>query len=253
MLVSVAQAQMFFLALTRIMAMIIHVPVLGGQSIPTQVRIGFGLVLTAIIIPWQPLPAGAEALSLFGMAAAVTKEIILGTLAGFAAMITFGTVQIATEAMGLGSGFSSGRIFNPTMSESGSAYNQFFVMIAMLYFLVINGHHTFLLALQKTFEVVPINGVLPLDTFDTVAKMTAQLIGSGIHLALPVMAALLLTDFTLGLLAKAAPQVQVFFLGLPLKVGVSLFAMGLLFMVVFPGLANLYQAIGPRMMLLLGL
>jgi flagellar biosynthesis protein FliR len=59
MTISVAQAQLFFLAFTRIMAIIIHVPVFGGQNIPTQVRIGLGCALTLVLIPWQPLPPEA--------------------------------------------------------------------------------------------------------------------------------------------------------------------------------------------------
>ncbi len=65
------------------------------------------------------------------------------------------------------------------------------------------------------------------------------------------MAALLLTDLTLGLMARVAPQVQVFFLGLPLKVAISLVALGLLFSIVAPTLSNMFQELGPRMISLL--
>ncbi len=251
MIISIAQAQLFFLALTRIMALIIHVPVLGGQAIPNQVRIGLGIVLTVVLIPWQPLPPDAEALGLLGFALGIGKELLIGTLAGFAANLTFGAIQIAGEAMGLESGFGSGRIFNPSMGESGSAFNQVFVMVATLFFLVINGHHIFLIALKKTFDLIPVNGPLPLDSMDTLVRTTVLLIGAGIRLALPVMAALILTDLALGLLARVAPQIQVFFLGMPLKVGVSLLALGMVFAVALPLLGDLYRQMGERMLMLL--
>ncbi|GAP07910.1 flagellar biosynthesis pathway, component FliR [Anaerolinea thermolimosa] len=252
MIVSVAQAQLFFLVVTRVLAMLIHVPVLGGQSIPTQVRLAFGLMLSAVLIPWQPLPPGAEAMGLFGFAVAIGKEVLLGTLAGFAAELTFAVIVIAGEAMGLESGFSSGRVFNPSMGESGSAFNQLFVMVAMMFFFIIDGHHIFLIAMQKTFEVIPVNGTLPLQSLDALIRMTAQLIAAGIQLALPVMAALIFTDVALGLLARVAPQVQIFFLGLPLKVGVSMAALGLLVTMVLPAVGNLYKMVGNRMLILLG-
>lgn len=251
MIISVAQAQLFFLALTRTLAILAHIPFLGSQNIPPQVRIGLGVLLAAILIPWQPLPAEAEAIALFGFTLAIGKEVLLGTLAGFAAALTFGAVQVTGEAMGLGSGFSSSRIFNPTMGESGSAFNQIFIIIAMMYFLVIDGHHLFIAALQRSFQVIPLNGEFPFASLETLIRMTAQLITTGVHLGLPVMAALILTDLTLGLLARVSPQVQVYFLGLPVKVGISLLALGLMFAVVFPYLANLYQSIGPRMIQLL--
>ncbi len=252
MLISIAQAQLFFLALTRILAVIIHVPVLGGQSIPTQVRLGFGLVLTIVLIAWQPLPPDAKELGLLAFAFGIGKEILIGTLAGFAAALTFGAIQIAGEVMGLGSGFGSSRIFNPALSDSGSAFNQIFVMVAMMVFLLIDGHHLVIYAIGQTFKLIPINGPLPLDSFEPLARVTAQLILAGIQLAMPVLAALTLTDIGLGLLARVAPQVQIFFLGLPMKVGVALFAMGTMFAVILPSLSNLFQMTGPRMLALLG-
>ncbi len=252
MIISVAQAQLFFLAFTRIMATIIHVPVLGGQTIPNQVRIALGIVLAVVLIPWQPVAADAASMGLFGFAVAIAKELIIGTLAGFSAEMVFGAMQLAGEAMGVGSGFGSGRIFNPTFNESSSSFNQLFVMVAMMYFLVINGHQLFIAALARTFQLIPVGGDIPLNSINTLMQYFAELITAGIQLALPVMAALFLTDLSLGLLARVAPQVQVFFLGLPLKVGVSLFALGLMLMSAMPVMNNMFQSIGPRMIHLLG-
>lgn len=252
MVISVAQAQSFFLVLTRILAVIIHVPVLGGQAVPAPVRIGLGLLLSAVLVPWQPLPPEAAALGLFALTAAIGREMLIGTLTGYAATMTFGAVQIAGETMGLGSGFGSGRILNPTLGDSGSPIDQFYLMIALLLFLVVNGHHIFLIALQRTFVLAPVNSALPLLDLERLIRLTAQLIASGVQMALPVLGALLLTDLTLGLLARVAPQVQVFFLGLPLKIGVSLIAFSLSFTVVLPLLSDLFKKIGPQMIALLG-
>lgn len=250
MAISVLQAQLFFLAFTRVMAVIIHVPVLGGQTIPNEYRIGLGVLLTMMMVSWQPAPVGAEEMGLFMMAVSIAREVLLGTLIGFAASLTFGAIIIAGEAMGLGSGFSSGHIFNPALGDSGSAYNQFFVMIATLFFLIIDGHHGVLFALQRSFEAVPVAGAVFPGSPEVLMRMTAQLITVGIQISLPVMCALLVTDFTLGLLARVAPQVQVYFLGLPLKVGVALVAMSLLFLAILPLLSNLFGGIGERMLAL---
>jgi flagellar biosynthetic protein FliR len=251
MTISVLQAQLFFLAFTRIMAVLIHVPVLGGQSIPNEYRIGFGALLTIVLVPWQPVAVDAESLGFFMMTTAIFREILLGTLAGFAASLTFGAVHIAAEAMGMGSGFSSSHIFNPAMGDSGSSYNQFFVIFATLFFLVIDGHHGVIIALQRSFEALPVNSTWAIGSPEGLISMTSMLIVAGIQLALPVVFALLLTDITLGLLARVAPQVQVYFLGLPLKVGVALVGMSLLIMTSLPLLRNLFLQIGPRMLALL--
>jgi flagellar biosynthesis protein FliR len=252
MQISIAQAQLFFLALTRVLSALIAIPILGGQTIPTNVRISFGIVLTLILIPWQSVSPDAQEISFIGFAVAILKELIIGMLIGFAASLTFATMQIVGEVMGFGSGFASSRIFNPAISETGTAFDQLFTIVAMMVFMVIDGHHLVILALGKTFEMVPINGPLPVGSLEMLARMTAQLIMTGIQLALPVMVALTITDIGLGLVARVAPRIQIYFLGLPLKVGVSLFALGSLMLIIFPALRNLYGAMGNRMLQLIG-
>ncbi len=249
MIISVAQAQLFFLVFTRIMAIIIHIPVFGGQNIPNQVRIGLGLVLALVLVPWQPLPATAATIGAIAYSIAVAKEIVIGTLVGFAADLAFGAIQLAGSAMGTGSGFESSRIFNPALGESGSSFDQIFVMTATMIFLVIDGHHLVLIALQKTFEVLPVNSGLPFNGIEALMRTTVTLITAGLHLALPVMAALILTDLVLGLLARVAPQVQVYFLGLPVKVVVALMALSLTFTVISPSLVAMFQSIPKNMLL----
>jgi len=248
MSISVLQAQLFFLAFTRIMAVMIHVPALGGQNIPSQVRIGLGLTLALVLFPLQSAPTG-EMIGAFAFGVGIGKEIIIGTLVGFAADLAFGAIQIAGSAMGMGSGFESGRIFNPSLGEAGSAFDQIFVMTAAMIFLILDGHHLVLIALQKTFTAVPLNGALPFNGLEAVLRMTSVFVASGVHMALPVMAALFLTDLTLGLLARIAPQVQVYFLGLPVKVVVAMIAMGMTFAVVFPYLGSLFKSMAENMLL----
>lgn len=250
MSISIAQAQQFFLALTRVLAIIIHIPVLGGQMIPNQVRIALGIVLTLFLIPWQTLPEAGAQLGFLAFLLAIGKQIIIGTVAGYAADLVFGVIQMGAEAMGLGSGFSSSRTFNPAVGDAGSAFDQLFTLTATMYFLVIDGHHQVLTALQKLFERVPIEASIPLADPNMLLQMTAQMIKTGVHLALPVLGALLLTDLSLGLLARITPQLQVYFLGLPLKIGVSLIALALVIGMVLPALGNLYGSIGLKMLTL---
>lgn len=248
MTISIAQAQIFFLVFTRMMAVIIHIPNLGGQTIPNQVRIALGLVLAILLVPWSPLPESTESLALLAFAAAILKEIIIGTLIGYAAILTFGVVSIAGEVMGLGSGFSSDRIFNPAMEQSVTPMGQLFVVVAMLLFMALNGHHIALVALQKSFTLVPVMSPMPAFSAETLLRTFAELIVVGVQMAFPIFAALLLADITLGLLSRVAPQVQVYFLGLPLKIGLSMFAFGLTLTIMFPLLSDLFNNLGDRML-----
>ncbi|RPI97558.1 MAG: flagellar biosynthetic protein FliR [Chloroflexi bacterium] len=252
MQISIAQAQLFFLALTRVLAILIHVPVLAGPSIPNQVKIGLGVLVAMIVLPWKPLGPEVESLPAFAFGMGVLRELVVGTLAGFAATLTFATFGVAGEVMGLTSGFSAGHLINPVLGTTGSAIDQFFQITVMLIFIVLNGHHTFLLGLQRTFEVIPLNGPLPDLTAEQLMRMTAEMVIAGIQLSLPVMSAVLLADLALGLLARVAPQVQVFFLGVPMKIGVGLIALSLAMTVFLPRLSNMFRLVGQQMVNLLG-
>ncbi len=267
MTISIAQFQLFLLAITRIMAILVQVPVLGGRLIPNEVKIGLGVLVTLLLAPVAmpkqfPLPPEAPALPLLAYGVALARELAIGLMAGFAASATFGVLQMAGEFMSSGSGFAAARAFNPAFEGSGSSFDQLFLMVALLFFLVINGHHLVLIAVQQTFTALPLNGSLEqlgelaaggtLHSAERLLTLTLQLISAGTLLALPVMGAALLADLTLGLLARVAPQVQVFFLGMPLKVGLSLLVLAATLQVMTPALRDLLNTIGPRMLYLLG-
>jgi flagellar biosynthetic protein FliR len=251
-LVSVVQAQIFFLSLTRVLAILIQIPMLGGNAIPTQVRIAFGLVLTIILVPWQTLPPATETIPLLAFAASILRELIIGVIAGYAANLTFGAISIAGEMISTSAGFSAGRILNPMLGDSTTSIDQLFVLFALALFLVIDGHHGFIAALKQTFDLIPVNTALPDFMANSLIKMTAQLIVLGIQMALPVVGTLLLTDITLGLLARVAPQIQVYFLGLPAKIALGLMAITLTLAVIMPKLIDTLRAIAPSMLKLLG-
>ncbi|HSO26565.1 MAG TPA: flagellar biosynthetic protein FliR [Anaerolineales bacterium] len=251
MIISLAQAQLFFLALTRILATLIHVPVLAGPSVPNQIKIGLGLLLAMVLLPWQTLPPEMPGWTSLAFGLAIGREMIVGTIAGFAAVLVFGALQITGDLMGLGAGFSAGRIINPALESSGSAMTQFFTLTAMLIFFVVNGHHSFLLGLARTFETLPLNSPLPDLSVSNILWMTTQMIAAGVQMAMPVFGALLLTDLALGLMARVAPQVQVYFLGIPLKVGVGLLALFLALRVFAAGLVDLFGSLGERLIWML--
>jgi flagellar biosynthetic protein FliR len=263
--VSTLQAQLFFLALTRILAILIQVPVLGGRMVLNQVKIGLGILLAMVMLPWQTAAQGglvltpdAPSLTLFGFGLAIGQELLIGTLAGFAAALTFSAVQIAGHLMDMTSGFNAGQTLNPALEQPGSVMDQITSMVTMLLFLVLNGHHLFLIGLQQTFSFVPLNsgwlsgqaGLAALA--ENLIRLTGSLVTAGVQMSLPVVGALLLADLTLALLARVAPQVQVFYLGVPLKIGLGLLILALSFPVIFPALVALFEALAGRTLLLLG-
>lgn len=252
MTISITQAQIFFLTLTRVLATIIHVPILGGRSIPNQIKISLGILLTMFMLPWQPILPDTQTMDAIAFGLSMGREILIGTIAGFAAVLTFGAFQIAGNMIGLGSGFGSGQILNPALEDTGSSIDQILIMTAFLIFIAMNGHHIFILGLSQTFQLLPVNSPLPNFSIQTLLGLSSGMITAGVHMALPLVGTLLLADLTLGLLARVAPQMHVFFLGIPLKVGLGLLALSFSLILLLPNMTSLFESMGKRMLMLLG-
>lgn len=205
-----------------------------------------------IITPTLPQPADTETISGITFGFAMAQEVIIGALAGYAAALTFGAVQMAGHLMGMVSGFSAANVLNPALEDNGTAMDQMFLITGTLVFIVINGHHSFLLGLIRTFDVIPVSSSIPQLSLPNVSSIFSQFITAGIQLSLPIMGTLLLTDLTLGLLARVAPQVHVFFLGIPLKIGIGLVALALTIVILGPNLQLMFLRIGEYSLKLLG-
>ncbi len=248
----IAQVQLFLLAFTRVMAALVQVPMLAGRAVPNRIRVPLGLVLTLLLAPWTPVVAAPAEMTALGFGAALARELVLGFVIGFAAQLTFGALQTAGEFMGLVGGFANGRVLNPALESNSTALDQLFLMMAMLLFLLFNGHHLVLLGLAQTFTLVPVAAPLPALTVDRALVLAQTLITAGVVLALPVMGASFLTDAALGLVARVAPQIQIFFLEGPLKIAVVLLTLSTGLGVIAPGVIALVRDIGPRMLWLVG-
>ena len=164
-----------------------------------------------------------------------------------------GAIQTAGEYVSTGGGFAAGRVMNPAFDSASTALDQLYLILASLIFLTLNGHHLVLLGLAGTFRALPVAGPLPTFSLERLLMLSQSLLTAGLTLALPVLAASLMADLTLGLLARVAPQIQVFFLEGPLKVAIVMVTLIASLGVIVPGLTVLVRDIGPRMQWLVGM
>jgi flagellar biosynthetic protein FliR len=253
MLITVATVQLFILVFTRVTAILVQIPIFGGTMVNNWVKIGLSVSISLLVVPIEQLLAYQVELPVVAYTFAVFQELIIGLLVGFAGSLLFNTIQVAGTIMELSSGFSAGSIFNPTIGATGSAFSQFFVLFSMMYFLVINAHHKFLQGLWYSYVVMPIGSSVTILSPTGLLSLSGKILLSGIQIALPVMAALLLTDITMGLLARVSPQINVFFLGLPVKVWVAVIGLFLAIMVLSPVIHDLFGNIDANMIQILGL
>jgi flagellar biosynthesis protein FliR len=241
------QVQIFLLGLVRIASMLALMPIFGSSSIPVQLKAGMALILCFILFPFiqqhtsMPLP---QTTGLFIYK--ILLEAFVGIAIGFVATLLFSAVQFAGYLIDVLTGFSFVELVDPFTDTSVTVFGQFNVLIFTIAFFMINGHYFLLLAIEKSFEVIPLLGVA-VPTGKLAAFITAQtgnVFVIAFKLSAPIFVTLMITQVALGVVARTVPQINVFFVGIPLNIAVA-FGTAI---IVLPGLVILFKGIVDKLM-----
>ena len=225
---STAYLQSFFLTLTRISVIVATSPLFGSRTVPALAKASLAVLLSVVVLPLNTQGLTPVSEDVFGLVLALAREVLLGALVGFSSAMMFTAMQMAAHLAGLQMGFAFANVLDPMNQNQISLLDQLYSMLTVLVFLAINGHHLLIMAIQRTFEIVPLNTfALSSVMVDKIVVLASQLLVISARIALPILAALLLADVSLGIIARVVPQLNVFFLGLPLKVGLGLVMLAL--------------------------
>jgi flagellar biosynthetic protein FliR len=208
--------------LSRILGLITAAPLFGNGSVPISAKVLLGVMLALIIAPAVPGGPATDPLSLAGLLILV-QELIVGLAMGFTVRIVFAAVEMAGEVSSLTMGLGFASVFDPLTKGRSSAVSQFLSLIATMAFLAVNGHLVLLEALAESFTSLPI-AATPVAAAAPyqMARWGATIFSYGLQLSLPIVAALLITNIALGILTRAAPQLNIFGIGFPISLGVGL-------------------------------
>ena len=206
----------------RVLALFTAAPVFSMRAIPVRVRIGlafFVALCAQAVLPDQPVIDlnGREALG------AVLQQVGVGLALGFAVRLVFVAVELAGEVIGLQMGLNFASFFDPASNAQVSAVARFFGNMALLLFVVVNGHLMVLMAVVKSFERFPVQG----HWMAAVGQMRlhelgAALFSSALWIALPMVVMLLFVNLTLGVISRVAPQMNIYAVGFPVTLTVGL-------------------------------
>jgi flagellar biosynthesis protein FliR len=222
---TIAQAEHLLLVTVRVLAITMVAPVFSTTRYPALAKIGLAVLLAGIIVSTQP-PL-EEPWGLFPLAFLVGQEFLAGLIIGFCSLMAFVGVQMAATYIGLQAGFRMADMMNPNMpdivQQQGSALEQVYTVLVVLLFLAVDGHHWIIMGIQRSFELVPA-GQLALDALagERLVTLASALFTIALSTSMPLMGTLLLLDVALAIIARAVPQVQVFFVGAPLKMALGL-------------------------------
>lgn len=209
---------LFLFPFVRVLAWLSFDPLLGNRSAPVSVRVALALVLTVAIVPILPPINPVPLVSGDGILI-LLQQIAIGAALGFTLRILFASVELAGQFMGLQMGLSFATLFDPINGAQTPVVAQFLVLSTALILFAFNGHHLVIGALAQSFEEIPVSASLSSAGFAMVANWAGTLFSTGLHIALPVTAALLATNLAIGMMTRASPQLNIFAVGFPLTLG----------------------------------
>ncbi len=222
------------LAILRVAALVVASP-LFPPSIPWVGKLALITVLGYALS--EPLAVTPQLGELIGHA---LVNVAVGALLGFMTGILFHLFVVAGGLLDMQSGLAAGAILDPTTGTQSSVFGRLFTQSGLALFVISGGYSVLVRAVATSIEVVALDGEMTVAGASLAGQavdLSARILVLGLELALPVAAALLLVELALGLASRFAPQTNVFILGLPLKLFVTLSAVGTV-LVAFPGVAT---------------
>lgn len=216
----------FMLILTRIAALTHSFPFFGSSAITPRLRIMIALSLTFFILPL----AGQEHLghdwSLGLIVLHLARETGIGLVLGFSAKFLFEAFTLAGTFAGRQMGFAMSDLIDPITSVPQSLIGQFWALVAILFFLALDGHHFLVRIMLENFNVVPLTqGRLNPATAELLIDGSTDMFRLALRLAAPALIITMMLDIGMAVLSRAMPRFQIFFVSLPLKLIVGVFAL----------------------------
>jgi flagellar biosynthetic protein FliR len=207
--------------------MIITIPILGDVTVPARVKVGLALLMTFLIYPVVQTEPWKLSSDIFSLVFRMAGEIMIGVMIGFAGRLIFDGIQLAGQLIGFQMGFSIVNVIDPVNNEQTSIISQFQYLIALLIFLVMNGHHIFLYAIAESFRILPPLGFhFSGELMQLVLIFVRNMLEVAIKTGAPIIAVLLFMSVGMGLIARTVPQINIFIVGFPLQIAIGLIGIG---------------------------
>jgi len=221
---------LFLVVLARTSGLMLVAPLFGARLVTPRVRAALALGLAVSLFPAAAASAGSGSVPASApvLLVALGVEATAGYALGLVAALLFAAVRTSGQLAGVHMGIGIANLVDPQTMEQITPVAEWLNMTAMLVFLAVDGHHLIILALAKSFDVLPAGvGVLDRDGFRAVLAAAGHLFDVSVRLAAPVLVVLLLTNGVMGVMARMIPQLNVFIVGFPINLLAALLVLGI--------------------------
>lgn len=219
----------FILPFTRVSALIMTMIGFGARTIPTRIKLFLCLTVTVAIMPAIP-PTNVENLLSLNTAILVAQQTIIGVMVGFMTVMVVNTFTLAGQIIAMQSGLGFASLVDPASGMNVPAVGQFFLILSTLLFWVMDGHLAYLQFIAASFDTLPIGGELFINIkYKEIVLWGGWMFTTALSLALAPLTAMLLINFSFGIMTRAAPQLNIFAIGFPITMMAGLLIMWLTF------------------------
>ena len=216
---SYGDLELFLLIFVRVASFVYIAPFFSMSNTPSRVRVGLAFFISVLLYQTGPEQEVVYD-TLIGYTIIVMKEAVTGFLIGFGANLCTAVVSFAGQIADMEMGLSMASLFDPATKQQTTITGVYYNYMVLL-LLMISGMHRYLLkALAETYELIPINGAVFHD--DALLQALITFMGDyiivGFRICLPIFAVMIILNAVLGILAKVSPQLNMFAVGIQLKV-----------------------------------
>jgi flagellar biosynthetic protein FliR len=209
----------------RVGGFLLAAPTVSESVVPGRVKIIFGVALAVLLAPLARAPLALSIFSGAGLWAAV-QELLTGIAIALVVQLSFEALTMAgqTIAMTMGLGFAT--LVDPVRGANTAVVGQLFTVLATLTYLSVNGHLLLLGALANSFQTLPIGGMnVGRDFLWSVSQWGGRIFETGLLIAMPAVIALVIVNLALGVITRAAPQLNLFGIGFPITLLAGFFVL----------------------------
>ncbi len=206
----------------RIAALIGTAPILSDPSVPRRIKVGLAIFVTILVAPGIEAVPNVQLMSGEGFLL-ITRQLLLGAAMGFAMRLAFAAIEYAGDVIGFQMGLGYATLLDPETNDQTPLLGSLLRYFASLAFLVANGPLLMIAGVSESFRGLPIAGSGGLfGDLQSLVMQGATVFSLALHMAMPVIAALLVTNVALGVMTRAAPQLNLFSIGFPITITVGL-------------------------------
>jgi len=225
---SVGELKAFFFILIRISVVLFMFPFFNTKIFPLLSKAGLALMVTVVLFPVVNNQMVEFPGSVFGMMQLILSELMMGMILGLLVQVFFEGIKMMGQLVGFQTGFAIANIIDPQSGIQVSILSNMAYFVAMILFLLLNGHHILLNAMRESFEIIPVGALsLRLEMLPKIIHFYGDMFVIAVKIGAPALAALLFTKVAFGLIVKLIPQMNIMIVAFPVQIVIGLMFFGI--------------------------